>query len=186
MILKYLYGDLLGTKDRDYCDKKIRIPTRYLWNLGCLIKDVQGGLSPGQEGDIDRQSEKIFEYNRDLHFQGLGKEEEVIVHESQLKEFYFSAVFSLLEIPKKPMDKVVLKLHIEDENHEMIRYRIPKKNGLYLPETNYKVLLRRLSPKNIVRVFKYILLEKQIIFFSSRPEEIPYVTEAFLSLISPL
>lgn len=186
MILKYIYGNLLGKNEKEYLTNKIRIPTRYIWNLSCLVKDIQENNLQGDEGNIDKQWDKICEYNRDIHLKAQGKEEEIFVQESQLKEFYFSAIFSVLEFPKKPADKIVLKLYDQDQNNEMIRFRTIKKSGIYLPEITYKVLLKRLSARNIVRIFKYILLEKQIIFFSSRTEELPYVTEAFLSLISPL
>ena len=185
-ILKYMYGDLLQAKDKDYCGRNIRIPTRHIWNIACLFKDQQGNISPKDDASIDREWEKTFEYNRKKHLKGVGVEEEVLIHESRLREFYISAIFSLLDIPKKPAEKTLLKLHHEDRNDELLRYRVVKRAGIYLPQTTYKLLFKRLSAKNIVRIFKYILLERQLIFFSSHEEEIPYITEAFLSLISPL
>ncbi|KRX08377.1 RNA 3'-terminal phosphate cyclase/enolpyruvate transferase, alpha/beta [Pseudocohnilembus persalinus] len=51
---------------------------------------------------------------------------------------------------------------------------------------SYKALYKRLKLVNIIKIIKYILLEKQIIFFCQNPGDIPSMTEALLSYITPL
>ena len=184
-LLLFLYSDLLQDKNPNNHNNNIRIPTRYVWSLACFLKDNQ--IPSGDYVGVDKQWERSFEYNREQHFKGLGKEEEFIINESRLREFYISAALSILDIPKTPEDKVLLTLRRakEIDGDELLRYRISKAN-ICIPQASYKLLFKKMKVENIVKVFKYIMLERQIIFFSKKTEDIPYITEALLSLISPL
>jgi len=181
-ILYYFYDSLLK-KDTTQPERSIRIPKKYIDQLETIISKKKQEKSHVQIDDMWTQT---FSYDRNLYLKGLKKNEEYIIKETQLREFYISAMFSLLDLSKGPVERVVLKLHNDHPDEEFIRYRVNKSMGIDLPTTGYKSLFKKLSAKNLVKVFKAILLEKQIIFFSSQPGEIPYITEAFINLLSPL
>ena len=175
-LLKFLNKTFVPSRLKDACvdlEKYIRIPTRY-------IKDVK--------------SFEKSELDSILGSQDSPKEGELgpVIRESQLAEFYISAFYSLVPQKKylgESKERIILNLKdwtkgkIPDK--ELLRYRITKSVGIEIPTTSFKPLFKKLSAKNIVRILKSILLERQIIFFSSQPSEIPYITEALLSLIWP-
>jgi len=157
-------------------EKYIRVPTKY-------IKRVYSLRRPGFESILGDQEEKQSPKEGDLG---------PVIRESQLVEFYISAFYSLMPPKKSPQEsqeRIILALKdwtkSKVADKELLRYRITKSVGIEIPTTSFKPLFKRLSARNIVRLLKAILLERQIIFFSSQPSEIPYVTEALLNLIWP-
>ena len=109
----------------------------------------------------------------------------VKIKETNIKEFYISMIFSLLQIKEEDCEISFLK-PFKDSHEELLRFRINSGIGISLTNFSYKPLFTRLTLDNIIKIIKYILLEKQLLFFSSFPAEIPIITESLLSLISPL
>lgn len=178
-ILKYIY-ELIRRKERTNNEKSIRIPRKYITQLEEVIRDHE------ENDKVDEEWHKAFSYDRSIYLKHYIKEEEFTIRESNLREFYISAIFSILDLSRGPAERIVLRM-TEDENEELLRYRVYNNvSATNLPTVSFKYLFRRLSAANIIKVFKAIIQEKQVIFFSKSPGEIPYITEAFLSLISPL
>jgi len=171
-LLKFLNKTFVPSRLKDTCvdlEKYVRIPTRYIKNAKSELDSILGGQDSPKEGELGP-----------------------VIRESQLAEFYISAFYSLAPQKKylgESKERIILALKdwtkgkVADK--ELLRYRITKSVGIEIPTTSFKALFKKLSAKNIVRILKSILLERQIIFFSSQPSEIPYVTEALLSLIWP-
>lgn len=177
-ILKYLYKKFIT---RDRVEKSIRIPKKYVTQLENLIRTAE------DEGtSVDDQWQESFIYDRAVYMKNYIKEEEYTLKESSIREFYLSAFFSTLDLSKGPAERVLLKL-VDDEDFELLRYRVYKgMTPANLPMTSFKSLFRKLSAGNILKIFRSMILERQILFFSNTPGEIAYVTEALLCLISPL
>lgn len=181
-ILYYFYDSLLK-KDDSQSDRNIRIPRKYLDQFETILNKKKQEQSDVQ---IDDMWAQIFSYDRNLYLKSHKKADDILIKETQLREFYVSAIFSLLDLVNGPLERVILKLHNNSKDEELIRYRINNAMGIDLPPTGYKTLFKKLSPRNFVKIFRAILLEKQIIFFSAYPGEIPHITEAFISLLSPM
>ena len=181
-ILYYLF-DSMPKRDDTQPERNIRIPKKYVDQIENIIHKKKQDNS---HVDIDDMWAQTFSYDRNLYLKSHKKGEEYHIKETQLREFYISGVFSLLDFSNGPVERVVLKLHNENPDEELVRYRINKAMGVDLPPIGYKPLFKKLSVKNVIKIFKSILLERQIIFFSSHPGEIPYITEAFISLLSPM
>ncbi|CAD8157966.1 unnamed protein product [Paramecium pentaurelia] len=102
----------------------------------------------------------------------------------QLFEFYLSVGITNLNglyfVPKQIMksrQEVITDLIINNPNH---------KNNLYNKDISFNVLFSKLSIKNIIKVVQSIILEKQIILFTTQVWELATITEAFLQFIYPL
>jgi hypothetical protein len=77
--------------------------------------------------------------------------------ESSLREFYLSALFSLLDLSKGPCEQVILKL-IKDEDEELLRTRVYNNmTATNLPIVSYKYLFLKLSAGNILKIFRAII-----------------------------
>lgn len=181
-LLKFINRTFVPGRLKDaYVDleKYIRIPTKYIKRVYSVQRAGFDSILGNQESQEGKQSANEGD---------LGP----VVRESQLVEFYISAFYSLMPPKKSPQEsqeRIILALKdwtkSKVADKELLRYRITKSVGIEIPTTSFKPLFKRLSAGNIVRLLKAILLERQIIFFSSQPSEIPYVTEALLSLIWP-
>jgi hypothetical protein len=121
-----------------------------------------------------------FSYNPDSPGTRSGQ----YVKEQNLLEFYISMLFSLMPLEEEAKEKAFLKLESKDE--EFLRFRLNNSIGLNLMNFSFKSLFKRLSLDNILKIIKFILLERQLIFFSSEPGEIANITESLLYLIAPL
>lgn len=170
--LKYLYENLIE-KPRQKKAQIIRIPTKYLERLDNLIENNK---------ECSKAEEKFHENFKRSYSLEKSAINAISIKEKKLWEFYVSALFSLIDCADE--DKEVSFLSFE--NKEMFRFRINNNVGLSLPDFSFKILFRRLSTGNIIKILKYILLESQIIFFANNTSEIVTITETLLSLISPL
>lgn len=102
-------------------------------------------------------------------------------------EFYISLIFNEMKLSNRNQELVYYKPFLNNSKIEnFANYKITTRSSISLPNFSYKGLFRYLSIENIFLILKYILLEKQIILFSSRPGNIASVTESLLSLILPL
>lgn len=181
--LHYLYKNgILSKRQRE--EKIIHIPCQLFEEFDKIISNyglfqgeyefkmkfqsILDSLSPGTRSNTNKKSANFIK-----------------VKESSLKEFYISMIFSLLQIKEEDCEISFLKL-FKDPHEEMLRFRINNGIGINLTNFSYKPLFTRLTLDNIIKIIKYILLEKQILIFSSVPSEIPIITESLLSLISPL
>ncbi|CAD8056026.1 unnamed protein product [Paramecium primaurelia] len=111
----------------------------------------------------------------------------------QLFEFYLSVGITNLNglyfVPKQIMKSrqevlrliyfifTVTDLIINNPNH---------KNNLYNKDICFNVLFSKLQIKNIIKVVQSIILEQQIILFTTQVWELATITEAFLQFIYPL
>ena len=107
----------------------------------------------------------------------------VLIKEKSLLEFYISAFFSLLPISQDNQEICLMKLQ---ENDIFSKFRLNSGIGIYLTNCSFEPFAKKLTPILIKEILQNILLERQIIFFSSKPEEISLITEIFLTLITPL
>jgi len=181
-ILKHIHKSISFDKSKNSfidLEKYIRIPIKY-------IKHAHSLLVPGLDSIL--MSEEDNNKNSPPESE-LGP----VVKDSQLSEFYISAAYSLFPEDKPGhefKERAVLELRDwvreKGSETEIFRYRVPKNIGIEIPTTSFKPLFKRLSAKNVVRLLKCILLERKLIFFSSQPDEIPYITQALLSMLWPL
>ncbi|CAD8063676.1 unnamed protein product [Paramecium primaurelia] len=102
----------------------------------------------------------------------------------QLFEFYLSVGITNLDglyfVPKQIMktrQEVITDLIINNPNH---------KNNLYNKDISFNALFSKLSIKSIIKVVQSIILEKQIILFTTQVWDLATITEAFLQFIYPL
>lgn len=188
-ILRYFYHELIDVKRKHQAERVVTLPMNYFSKFDEMLNQ-EGEEKIDCAWEVKFQA--IIEHNRDQgdpllkNFQQLPPAvEEFSIKETHLTEFYVSAIFSLLEISTESTETVILKL-FPDKNDEFIRYRINQTMGINLPGFSFKTLFKRLSLINIVRLIKHVLLERQIIIFSSQPGEIANLTEAVLLLLSPL
>lgn len=174
--LHYFYNHHILSKRRN-SEKILRIPMYYFEEFDKII--TKEGLYQG-EFDFKTKFDEITDslQNKDEKFH-------LIIKETKLKEFYISMIFSLLHIKEEDCEISFLKL-FKDQNEELLRFRLSNGVGINLNNFSYKPLFTRLTLDNIIKIIKFILLEKQLLFFSSTPSEIPIITESLLSLISPL
>ncbi|CAD8154625.1 unnamed protein product [Paramecium octaurelia] len=102
----------------------------------------------------------------------------------QLFEFYLSVGITNLNglyfIPKQIMrtrQELITDLMINNPSH---------KNNLYNKDISFNALFSKLSIKSIIKVVQSIILEKQIILFTSQVWDLATIVEAFLQFIYPL
>ena len=184
-ILHYFYKNHIVSK-RQREEKIITIPFRLLEEFDKII--LNNGLYQGEHEfklKFPNIMETIVNSERNIQNNNRSSENYIKIRESKLKEFYISVIFSLLQIKEEDCEISFLKL-FKDPHEELLRFRINNDIGINLMNFSYKPLFNRLTLDNIIKLIKYILLEKQILFFSSIPSEIPIITESLLSLISPL
>lgn len=102
-------------------------------------------------------------------------------------EFYISLLFSAF--PLLPGNHEI-SIFRPDENNKVnsqfVKYNLSGRATFFVPNFSFKTLFRKLKIVNIIKIVKYIILEKQIIIFSSAPGETASLTEALLHLIFPL
>lgn len=98
-------------------------------------------------------------------------------------EFFLSFFFYSLPTSSPPEDYTVSVENITG-NEEILKYHISKDQNLY--EEYLQKLFKLMQLPNILKLIKFILLEKSIIVFSKSSNNIIAVTETLLSLISPL
>lgn len=186
-ILRYFYQELIKVKRNHQIERIVNLPLSYFSKFDEMMH---------QEGEesIDSAWEVKFLAVCETTIQGKKSTdkskndppaEEFSIRETHLLEFYLSAIFSLMEVTNESTETVLLKLY-EDKHEEFARYRVNKTMGINLAGFSFKTLFKQLSLINIVRMIKHVILERQIIIFSSEPGEIANLTEAILLLISPL
>ena len=178
--LHYIYKNhIISRRERE--DKVIYIPCRLFEQFDKIIST--SGLFQGEY-----EFKIKFQSIRDSLSPELNEKKSshcVKIKEHKLKEFYISMIFSLLQIKEEDCEISFLKL-FKDPHEELLRFRINNGIGINLTNFSYKPLFTRLTLDNIIKIIKFILLEKQILIFSSAPAEIAIITESLLSLISPL
>jgi len=179
-ILNYLYISMFAKRQENVCTREIRIPKFILDKFQTSVTMHQG------DHDFDE-----FWYNQCLSLQSsqknLATKDYYSIKESQLKEFYISVMFSLMEVESFSIEKVLLDVYQENsEEKEFARYRITNSKGNDLPSTDYRYLFQKISVENILQLFKCLIMERQIIIFSTTPGNIPYIGEALLGLLGPL
>jgi len=74
----------------------------------------------------------------------------------------------------------------KNKNEFNLRFRNYRENGLCAPNFTYNFLLEKVLPKNIIELFKLILLEKKIVIISNDYNNNALIIESLLSLIFPL
>lgn len=163
-----IYNKLIENK-RSKLRNRINIPENMIENFESLVNISN-----------PHSSEDIYTLNQQM--MTLINSNSLIIEETKIWEFYISMMFSLMNC----MDDDKEISYIGFDKKEFIRFRIHNSVGLTVPDFSFKLLYRKLSTFNIVKVIKYMLLEGQIIFFAENPSDIVAVTEALLSLISPL
>lgn len=175
--LHYIYHHHIIEK-RQKNEKLIQIPVFYFDQFDKIIKEE--GLYQG-EYDFKKQFNELVESNKNEK-----NNKYITIKETRIREFYISMIFSLLHIREDDCEISFLKLFKDNQNEELVRFRFNNGIGINLNNFSYKPLFTRLTLDNIIKIVKFILLEKQLLFFSSVPSEIPIITESLLSLISPL
>ena len=184
-ILKYLYHNIIKPKRAKAHERIIKIPARFIAQFQELYEKCQKN---NQEYQIDELWQNVFHYDRNLVSKTtnlISQENEISIKNTQLCEFYISAVFSLMNMTTKSKETILLKPY-GDEDPELIRYRINQTMGINLTGYNFKILFKKLSLVNVMKIIKFILLERKIIIFSQNPGDIPNITETLLALISPM
>lgn len=175
-LLHYFYKNHILSR-RHQEEKIITIPNYLFQEYDNIIASF--GLYQGEHEFKIKVQSKIDSLPADC------MKNSVKIKETKLKEFYISMIFSLFQIKEEDCEISFLKL-FKDRNEELLRFRINNGIGINLANFSYKPLFTRLTLDNIIKIIKFILLEKQLLFFSSFPAEIPLITESLLSLISPL
>ena len=178
-VLKYFYKSMFAKRQEDQSTREIIISKKLIEEFEILIKKHG-------ENDIDKIWDKIFPTLP----KSFSLQDSFVIKESQLKEFYISVLFSLMDPKIDNIDdskNVFVKVFREtkNEDNEFARYIIHS-DRINIPQVSYKYLFQKLSIGNIIQIFKCILIERQIIFFSSTPGDIPFIGEALLSFLGPL
>lgn len=175
-ILSFFFTNLFRPKHFQYMPSsqppQISIP-RALCNQ---YKDFQRNF--GKERGESMFFEKTNE-NQNLCV--LNENSLEFLSECELFEFYLSFFYFCLPTSSPPED---FSVNVEGLRGSALKYHISKDQSLY--EGNYKVLFERLHLNNVLKLVKFLLLEKSIIIFSNKPNEIIAVTETLLFLINPL
>ena len=188
-ILHYFYHELIKVKRNYQLERIIKLPMTYFSKFDELMNQEgeekadavwETKFSALCETETNNNSKKSNQSNKiDPN------SEDFSIKETHLVEFYLSTIFSLMEVTNESTETVLLKLY-EDKQDELVRFRVNKTMGINLVGFSFKTLFRQLSLINIVRLIKHVILERQIIIFSSEPGQIANLTETLLLLISPL
>lgn len=103
--------------------------------------------------------------------------------ESDYLEFFLSFFYYCLPIHGPPEDYTVIVEGLSEKS-TLMKYHISKEQNLY--EKHFCTLFKKMQFPNILKLIKFILLEKSIIVFSKSPNDAIAITETLLSLIAPL
>lgn len=178
-ILLYFYHNLIIPKSVKNSHNTINVPRKLVDFFNAL--HLQHGIDKMEKV----WDEQITEFLKNLkigELQVLYK-----VKETHLAEFYISLIFTICKIKPSNQELTLYKpFQNNTKVHDIFKFRLNERITLSYPYFSYKSMFRRLSIDNIIKILKYIILEKQIIFFSSKPGEITQITETLLSLITPL
>lgn len=109
---------------------------------------------------------------------------ELEICESEYLEFYLSFFYYCLPIHGPPEDYTVIVEGLSEKTPPLMKYHISKEQNLY--EKHFCTLFKKMQFPNILKLIKFILLEKSIIVFSKSPNDAIAITETLLSLIAPL
>ena len=139
-----------------------------------------------------RQQTLVAPGQMDKHF-----EKDYLLKESDLIEFYLSSFFTILPLSEEPNEYSIIR-SIQNDSHqrsiedsdklynELFRYRITNSLAINLTNFSFHSLFNRLKLNDIVRLFRYVLMEKQLVIFSTNPRDIVYLCEALFSFINPM
>ena len=210
-ILRYFYHDLISYKRNQNIDRVISIPGAYFSKFSETLnlegeervdhkweknfESLKTDIAAKKQADSESLKSKGRSASDNVNT------EDFCIKETHIVEFYMSAIFSLIEVKSEATEVSILKLYPEkvpqntkkqsvknepQKYAEFLRYRINDSMGINLPTFSFKALFKKLSLINIVRIIKHMLIERQIIIFSSQPGDIASLTEALFLLISPL
>ena len=181
-VLRHLYNHMFAKSDNKGTKDDIKIPKRWLETMENVIIRQQNG----KDTDFDELWQKEYSDRKQLYLKPVFNEDCYVLKEAQLKEFYISVMFSLMEVESDPFEKILVNSLKPDQEEQFARYRTPAVKGIDLPQVDYRYLFQRFSPENIMLIIKCLLLEKQMIFFSKSPGDIPIISEILISLFRPL
>jgi len=119
------------------------------------------------------------------------EQDQMRVGSGLLVHFFLSLLFALRSLPRSlgVRDEVnhvqVLAPSLNGQTAQLLRLHVSDGSVFVLNNFSFSQLAL-LSSQNIIQLVYSILLERQIIFFYSRPELIPNVCESLLALVRPL
>mmetsp|Transcript_13049 Transcript_13049/g.11153 ORF Transcript_13049/g.11153 Transcript_13049/m.11153 type:complete len:241 (+) Transcript_13049:507-1229(+) len=185
-------------------ERAVRISKKHIAQLESVLSRSKG---LGKDNLADQMWHKTFTYDRTVYQRNIIRDEEYLIKESNLREFYMSTLFSVLDLSEGPPERMVHRLTNDEDpesaasaqkdpkkvqkdntdHDELCRYRVYKNVGVSnLPSVSFSTMFTKMSARMIVSVFEALLIEKSVVFFSKTPGEIPLITEAILALASPL
>lgn len=132
----------------------LKIPLNLIQNFDKLI--LSNGLFKG---------EKIFMQEFKNYWDNSGKILKIC--KQKIREFYISVMFSLLRLSEGDIE--IAFIGLRERNMELFRLRINTEIGINLPNFSLKPLFSKLTLDNILRVVKYLLLEKKLLFITDKP-----------------
>ena len=130
-------------------------------------KEEEGGTEKGRkEEDLRNVERGWWEQRREGSGRWEEKERKVknIRRKRWVNEFYVSVIFSLLRLTDD-CDISFKGLN----NEELFRFRISDEIGIGQLSFSMKPLLSKLSLDNILKIVKFLLLEKRLLFVSKNP-----------------
>lgn len=102
-------------------------------------------------------------------------------------EFMLSLMFSHFCFSNYVNSEVQLVYSDSEFNRQpLLRYRNHKDYGLYLQNFSFELLVKRVSPENILRIVCSLLLERKIILLFQNYQQNAVIMESIISLLSPL
>jgi hypothetical protein len=102
-------------------------------------------------------------------------------------EFMLSLLFSHIYFSSKVNSEVQLVHSGNDfEWESLLRYRNYKDYGFVLQNFSFELLVKRISPLNILRIVCALLLERKVILLFHNYQQNAVIMESIISLLCPL
>ncbi len=102
-------------------------------------------------------------------------------------EFMLSLVFSHLFFSSKLNSEILLQYSDNTFNWKsLVRYRNHKDYGFVLQNFSFELLVKRISPSNILRIVCALLLERKVLLLFHNYQQNAVIMESIISLLCPL
>ena len=162
--LKFIKSTLILPKRFNYSNQ-LSIPK-------CLIADFNQLTKIYPEAQAEEILDSKYEVMKSFYSKEELESDVKIVNEQDFFEFYISCLFSLFSITERTNDCAFIKPDIKKKESFLLLRSVAESN-MSLPLFSFKPLIQKLSLDNITKIYKAILLEKQIIFFRVIPRKFP-------------
>ena len=95
-------------------------------------------------------------------------------------------LFSRLEFSNKLNSEVRLVYRCDEGWKTLLQYRNHRDYGLVLTNYSFELLVKRISPANILKLVLALLLERKVILLFRNYQQNAVIMESILALLSPL